>query len=103
MKGVGAVIALVAGSVALLYVAGGAALTLRLFLIGLPSLNIVAQLPREVLISVALIQIVLPTVAVATLYALMRLLIGADHAGAATVRECVGRAVVAELASTGRS
>ena len=76
MKGVGAVIALVAGSVALLYVAGGAALTLRLFLIGLPSLNIVAQLPREVLISVALIQIVLPTVAVATLYALMRLLLG---------------------------
>ena len=76
VKAVGSVVALLAGSVAFLYVAGGGALTLRLFLKGLPSLNIVAQLPREILVSVALIQIVLPTAAVASLYALVRLLLG---------------------------
>jgi hypothetical protein len=76
VKAVGAVVALLAGSVAFLYVAGGGALTLRLFLKGLPSLNVVAQLPREMLISVALIQIVLPMVAAAGLYALVRLLLG---------------------------
>ncbi len=76
VKAVGAVIALLAGSVALLYVAGGGALTLRLFLQELPSLNVVAQLPRELLISVALIQIVLPAVVAATLYALVRVLLG---------------------------
>ena len=52
VKAVGAVIALLAGSVALLYIAGGAAMTLRLFLYGLPSLNVAAQLPLEILISV---------------------------------------------------
>jgi hypothetical protein len=76
VKAVGAVIALLAGSVALLYIAGGAAMTLRLFLYGLPSLNVAAQLPREILISVALIQIVLPAVAVGSAYALVRLLLG---------------------------
>ena len=76
VKAVGAVIALLAGSVALLYTAGGAAMTLRLFLYGLPSLNVAAQLPREILISVALIQIVLPAVAVGSAYALVRLLLG---------------------------
>jgi len=76
VKGVGAVIALLAGSVALLYVAGGGALTLRLFLNDLPSLNVVAQLPRETLISVALTQIVLPVVAAGSVYALFRLLLG---------------------------
>ena len=76
VKAVGAVIALLAGSIALLYVAGGGALTLRLFLYELPSLNVVAQLPQEILISVALIQIVLPAVAAASTYALVRLLLG---------------------------
>lgn len=76
VKAVGAVIGLLAGSVALLYVAGGAALTLRLFLYGLPSLNVVAQLPREILISVALTQIVLPAVAAGSLYGVARLLLG---------------------------
>jgi hypothetical protein len=76
VKAVGAVIALLAGSVALLYTAGGAAMTLRLFLYGLPSLNVAAQLPREILISVALIQIVLPAIAVGSAYALVRLLLG---------------------------
>lgn len=76
VKALGVVVGLLAGVVALLYAAGGGALTLRLFLYGLPSLNVVAQLPREVLISVALIQIVLPAVAAAALYALVRLLLG---------------------------
>lgn len=76
VKAVGAVIALLAGSIALLYVAGGGALTLRLFLYKLPSVNVVAQLPQEILISVALIQIVLPGVAAASTYALVRLLLG---------------------------
>lgn len=76
VKALGVVVGMLAGVVTLLYAAGGGALTLRLFLYKLPSLNVVAQLPREVLISVALIQIVLPAVAAAALYALVRLLLG---------------------------
>ena len=68
---------LAAGFVALLYVAGGGVLALRLYLADLPSRTIAAQLPRDLLISIALAQIVLPVAVVAGLYAAWRLLRGA--------------------------
>ena len=70
-------VGLAAGVVALLYVAGGAVLALRLYLADLPSRTIAAQLPRDLLISIALAQIVLPVAVVACLYVTWRLVRGA--------------------------
>jgi hypothetical protein len=69
-------VGLAAGAVALLYVAGGAVLALRLYLADLPSRTIAAQLPRDLLISIALAQIVLPVAVVACLYVTWRLVRG---------------------------
>jgi hypothetical protein len=69
---------LVAGVLGLVYAAGGGVLTLRLYLAHLPSRTIVSQLPRELLISVGMAQIVFPIVAVAGLYATCRVLGGAS-------------------------
>jgi hypothetical protein len=76
VKTVGQLLGLAAGFVALVYAAGGGVLALRLYLAHLPSRTIVGQLPRELLISVGLSQVVLPVLAVAALYAAYRLLRG---------------------------
>ncbi len=76
VKAVGQIVALLAGAVALVYAVGGGVLALRLFLEDLPSRTIVGQLPRDLLISVGLAQIVLPGVAIAALYAAVRILLG---------------------------
>jgi hypothetical protein len=68
---------LAAGAIALVYAAGGGVLALRLYLSHLPSLAVVGQLPRSVLVSIGLAQIVLPTFAVAGLYSVWRVLSGA--------------------------
>jgi hypothetical protein len=77
VKTLGQVVGLAAGFIALMYAAGGGVLALRLFLADLPSRTVVGQLPRDLLISVGLAQIVLPALAVAALYAMGRLLMGA--------------------------
>ena len=76
VKAIGQALGLVAGFVALIYAAGGSVLALRLFLADLPSRTVVGQLPRDLLISVGLAQIVLPALAVAAAYVVARLLVG---------------------------
>jgi hypothetical protein len=76
VKMVGQVVGLLAGAVGLVYMVGGAVLALRLFIEDLPSRTIVAQLPRDLLVSVGLAQIVLPGIAIAALYAAVRILLG---------------------------
>jgi hypothetical protein len=77
VKTVGQAVGLLAGAVGLVYMVGGAVLALRLFIEDLPSRTIVAQLPRDLLVSVGLAQIVLPGIAIAALYAAVRTLLGA--------------------------
>ncbi len=77
VKAVGQAVGLLAGAVGLVYMVGGAVLALRLFIEDLPSRTIVAQLPRDLLVSVGLAQIVLPGIAIAALYAAVRTLVGA--------------------------
>jgi Collagen triple helix repeat (20 copies) len=60
---------IVAVVAALVYVTGGIVLATRLYVSGYPFENVVGQLPRQLLISVGLTQIVLPSIAVAGLYA----------------------------------
>jgi hypothetical protein len=76
VKTLGQLLGLAAGAVALLYAAGGGVLALRLYLARLPSRTVAAQLPRDLLISIGLAQIVLPMLAVAGLYAAWRVLSG---------------------------
>jgi len=77
VKTIGQLLALAAGFIGLVYAAGGGVLALRLYLAHLPSRTIVGQLPRDLLISVGLAQVVLPVLAVAAFYAAYRLLRGA--------------------------
>jgi hypothetical protein len=77
----------VAGFLALLYAAGGGVLALRLYLADLPSRTVVGQLPRDLLISVGLAQIVLPAAAVAGVYAAGRLLLSPTRAPRRLVRQ----------------
>jgi hypothetical protein len=76
VKTLAGLVGLAAGAVALVYAAGGGVLALRLYLTHLPSLAVVGQLPRAVLVSIGLAQIVLPTAAVVALYAAYRVLSG---------------------------
>ena len=80
VKAVGQAVALLAGAVGLVYLVGGAVLALRLFSQDLPSLTIVPQLSRELLVSVGLAQVVLPGIAIAALYAAVRVLVAATPA-----------------------
>ena len=73
VKTIGQLLALAAGFLGLVYAAGGGVLALRLFLADLPSRTIVSQLPRDVLISIGLAQIVLPVLGVAAVYLIYRL------------------------------
>lgn len=93
VRTLGQLIGLVAGLVALLYAAGGGVLALRLYLAHLPSRTIAAQLPRDLLISVGLAQIILPTLAVAGLYAALRLLLGSAAPPTRLVREWTERSL----------
>jgi hypothetical protein len=77
VKALGQVFALVAGFIGLVYAAGGGVLALRLYLAHLPARAVVGQLPRELLISIGLTQIVLPILGIAVLYGTIRLLLGA--------------------------
>jgi hypothetical protein len=76
VKTLGQLFGLAAGFIALVYAAGGGVLALRLYLSDLPSRTVVGQLPRDLLISVGLSQIVLPALGVAAIYLIARLLWG---------------------------
>jgi hypothetical protein len=76
VKTLGQLFGLAAGFIALVYVAGGGVLVLRLYLSDLPSRTVVGQLPRDLLISAGLSQIVLPMLGVAAIYVIARLLRG---------------------------
>lgn len=76
VEAVGKAVGLLAGAVGLVYIVGGGVLALRLFIEDLPSRTIVGQLPRDMLISVGLAQVVLPGIAIAALYAAVRILAG---------------------------
>jgi len=76
VKTLGQLFGLAAGFIALVYAAGGGVLALRLYLSDLPSRTVVGQLPRDLLISVGLSQIVLPALGVAAIYVITRLLWG---------------------------
>ena len=77
VKAVGQAVGLYAGAVALVYMVGGAVLALQLYIEDLPSRTIVAQLSRDLLVSVGLAQVVLPGIAMAAVYAAFRTLRGA--------------------------
>ncbi len=74
VRTIGQLLALAAGFIGLVYAAGAGVLALRLYLAHLPSRTIVGQLPRDLLISVGLAQVVLPVLVVAAFYAAYRLL-----------------------------
>jgi hypothetical protein len=74
VKTLGQLFALAAGFIALVYAVGGDVLVLRLYLSDLPSRTVVGQLPRDLLISAGLWQIVLPALGVAAIYVIARLL-----------------------------
>jgi len=76
IRTVGQLVGLAAGLLALVYAAGGGVLALRLYLAHLPSRTIVGQLPRDLVISFGLTQVVLPVLAVVAVYAGYRLLRG---------------------------
>jgi hypothetical protein len=76
VKTLGQLFGLAAGFIALVYVAGGGVLVLRLYLSDLPSRTVVGQLPRDLLISAGLSQIVFPALGVAAIYVIARLLRG---------------------------
>lgn len=77
VRTIGQLLGLAAGLLALVYAAGGGVLALRLYLAHLPSRTIVGQLPRDLVISFGLTQVVLPVLAVVALYAGYRVLRGA--------------------------
>jgi hypothetical protein len=103
VSAVAQLLGLATGLVALLYVTGGAVLALRLYLADLPSRTIAAQLPRGLLISIALAQIVLPVAVLAGLYVTWRLLRGRATRPRLLVRprELLAASVVAGLAVVG--
>ena len=83
----GQILGLAAGFVAVVYIAGGGVLALRLYLAHLPSRTIVGQLPRELVISVGLAQVVLPVLGVAAVYAIYRFLRGTSAPPRRLVRQ----------------
>lgn len=91
VKTIGQLLALAAGFIGLVYAAGAGVLALRLYLAHLPSRTIVGQLPRDLLISVGLAQVVLPVLAVAAFYAAYRLLRGATPPPKRLVRQWTER------------
>jgi hypothetical protein len=88
---IGQLLGLAAGIIALVYAAGGGVLALRLYLAHLPSRTIVGQLPRDLVISIGLANIVLPVLAVAALYAAYRVLRGDSPPPTVLVRQFADR------------
>jgi hypothetical protein len=111
VRTLGQLIGLAAGFLALLYAAGGGVLALRLYLAHLPSRTIAAQLPRDLLVSIGLAQIIMPILVVAGLYAIYRIVTGPstpprrfrrqwnDHSGRGWA-ELVGASALAALVVT---
>lgn len=93
VRTLGQLIGLAAGLLALLYATGGGVLTLRLYLLHLPSRTVAAQLPRDLLISIGLAQIILPILAIAGLYATLRLMLGSVAPPTRLVREWTERSL----------
>lgn len=74
MRAIGQVVASLVAGVGVIYAVGGLVIWLRLLLGGKPQLAVVAELPREVVISVGLV-VVLLAVATGGFYAVWRLLL----------------------------
>src|SRR3954452_23147874 len=68
------VVGLFAGIAALIYVAGGIVLGLRLVFLGLPTLGVVGQLPHEFLFSVGATQVVAPALILGIIVGLAQLM-----------------------------
>jgi hypothetical protein len=94
VRTIGQLFGLAAGLLALVYAAGGGVLALRLYLAHLPSRTIVGQLPRDLVISFGLTQVVLPVLVVVALYAGYRVLRGATRAPQTLVRQWTERSSV---------
>jgi hypothetical protein len=71
-------LAAIAGAAAIVYIAGGLIVGLRLYLAGLPATSVVGQLPRNVLLSVGLGGGLFPALFLAAVYAAMRSAIYSD-------------------------
>jgi hypothetical protein len=69
---------LLAGVTAIVYIAGSIVLTLRLAFEDLPWEAVVAQLPREFVLSTGVGQVLLPALLIGSVYGLGRLLLGSD-------------------------
>jgi hypothetical protein len=91
VRTIGQVLGLAAGLLALVYAAGGAVLALRLYLAHLPSRTIVGQLPRDLVVSFGLTQVVLPVLAVVAFYVGYRGLRGATPRPRMLVRQWAER------------
>ena len=70
----GKLAAAITGIAAAVYVAGAAVFALRLYHLGLPTETVIGDLPRELLISVGLIEVVLPTLIAGAIYGSILLL-----------------------------
>ena len=74
LQRIGEVLALFSGIAAIVYVAGGVVLGGRLYLASVNSDAVIGQLPRELLLTIGVGQVLLPVLAVAGLYAGWRML-----------------------------
>lgn len=86
LKTLGEVAGLLAGAVALVYLAGGVVITLRLLFSDTNPEAVIGQLSREVLISVGLAEVVLPALIGGAIYAAYRLRGGSADRGPAVLR-----------------
>jgi hypothetical protein len=77
---------LFAGLAVLVYLVGGAILFARLALYGFARLDVVTQLPREFLISIGLVAVLLPFLVTAAIYMALRLSSGFDSLPPSTTR-----------------
>jgi hypothetical protein len=77
------ILAAIAGAAAIVYVAGGLIIGLRLYLAGLPATSVVGQLPRNVLLSVGLGEGLFPALFLAAVYAAIRSAIHSDPSASA--------------------
>jgi hypothetical protein len=73
LDGLQAVVGLLAGVAALIYVTGGLVLALRLSFAGLPSIAVVGQLPRGFLFSLGATQVVAPAIVIGAVVGLLDL------------------------------
>jgi len=86
LKTLGEIAGLLAGAVALVYLAGGVVIALRLLFSNTNPEAVIGQLSREVLISVGLAEVVLPALIGSAVYAAYRLRGGSTNKGPAVLR-----------------